>query len=169
MQEAPQPPLWRVLAAFVGAPFAAALLLAWVQPAYDGLPSVVDRIFRTFLLYLIIGAFQPTVLVGLPTYLVLRRQLWPTPLNCALAGAAVASLPWLLLAFILPGAEYSVDGGHITVEHGYKTVWGWLELGTASGWLALLGAFAGLVFWVIAAAGWKGAPKAAMGRIPPLT
>jgi len=29
------------------------------------------------------------------------------------------------------------------------------------GWLALLGLFAGLVFWVIAAAGWKASPKTA--------
>jgi hypothetical protein len=161
MREVAQPPLWRVLAAFAGAPVAAALALACVLPAYDGLPNLLDRIFRTFLLYLIIGACPPAVLVGLPTYLVLRRRLRPTPLNCAFAGAAEASLPWLLLAIILPGADYSFDGGHITVEHGQKTVWGWLGLGAASGWLALLGAFAGLVFWVIAAAGWKGAPKTA--------
>lgn len=161
MPEAARPPLWRILAAFAGAPFAAALLLACVQPAYDGLPSMVDRILRTFLLYLIIGACPPTVLVGLPAYLVLRKRLRPTALNCGLVGAAVASLPWLFLAIVLPGPDYAFDGGHVTVEHGQKTLWGWLDLLTAMGWLALLGAFAGLIFWVIAAAGWKGAPKTA--------
>jgi hypothetical protein len=121
----------------------------------------VDRIFRTFVIYLVIGACPPTVLVGLPAYLILRKRLRPTPLNCVLAGAGVASLPWLLLDVVLPGADYAFDGGHITVEHGRRTLSGWLDLGTASGALALLGAFAGLVFWVIAAAGWKGSPKTA--------
>jgi hypothetical protein len=161
MQAAAQPPLWRVIAAFAGAPLAAAFLLACIQPAYDGLPSLADRVFRTFIIYLFIGACPPTVLVGLPTYLILRKRLRPTPLNCALAGAGVASLPWLLLVVALPGADYAFDGGHITVEHGQKTLWGWLDLGTASGALALLGAFAGLVFWVIAAAGRRDSPKTA--------
>ena len=161
MRETAQPPIWRVLAAFAGAPFAAALVLACVQPAYDGLPSMVDRIFRTFLLYLFIGACPPTVLVGLPTYLIHPKRQRPTPLNCALAGAAVASLPWLLLAVVLPDADYAFDSGHVSVERGQRTLWGWLDLGTALGWLALLGLFAGLVFWVIAAAGWKASPKTA--------
>jgi hypothetical protein len=131
------------------------------MPAYGGLPNIADRVYRTFLIYLFIGAWPPTILVGAPTYLVLRNRLRPTTLNCVLAGAVVASLPWLLLAVVLPGADYSYDGGHVTVEHGQKTLWGWLDLATATGSLALVGAFAGFVFWVIAAAGWKGAPKAA--------
>jgi hypothetical protein len=122
---------------------------------------MVDRIVRSFVMYLIFGACPPTVLVGLPTYLVLRKRLRPTPLNCALAGSAVASLPWLLLDVILPGADYAFDGGHVTVEHGQKTLWGWLDLAMASGSFALLGAFAGVVFWVIAAGGWKRAPTTA--------
>src|SRR5580658_5529325 len=134
MRQEAQPPLWRVLAAFAGAPLAAALILACIQPAYDGLPSPADRIFRTFLLYLIIGAIPPTVLVGIPVYLVLRKRLRPTPLNCALAGAVVASLPWLILAVVLPGADYASIGRHVTVEHGQRTVWWWLDLGAAMGW-----------------------------------
>jgi hypothetical protein len=160
MREAAQPPLWRVIAAFTGAPVAAALLLACAQPAFDGLPNIVDRIVRTFAMYLVFGACPPTVLVGLPTYLTLRKRLRPTPLNCAFVGAAVASLPWLLLV-VLPGADYVFDGGHITVDHGQRTLWGWLDLGAAFGALALLGGFAGLVFWVIAAAGSRRTPKTA--------
>jgi len=147
-------PIFRVLAAFVIAPAVAALLLASLEPLYAGLPSLMDRVFRTFLLYLLIGGYPSAWMLGIPAYILFRHRLRPTPVNCASVGAAVATLPWLVLG-LLSVPDYSYDGGRITVEHGHRTLPGWLDFGTSLGGLAAIGAFAGITFWIVAAAGIK--------------
>jgi hypothetical protein len=152
----PVPPphsTWRVVAAFLIAPLAAAAAMACLEPGY-GLTNAVERIYRTAIFYS--GAYPSTIILGLPTFLFLRRKVAASPLNCVLAGAFVADAPWtaLLIALsFLNGQGYSASfGGHDTIVDGHTTVWGWIELGKFSLELAAFGAFGGLIFWLIAAA-----------------
>jgi len=143
------PSRWRVLGAFFVAPLVAAFVFATVLPAYAGLSNIYDRIFRTCMLYLAFAAYPQTLILGVPVYFILRTRLRPSPLNCALAGAFVASLPWAVLGF-LSTADYSFDGGHVTAVHGHKTIWGWIDLATDVGQIAIIGLFAGFIFWLVA-------------------
>lgn len=148
------PPLWRVLLAFVVAPTLVALVLAVVSSIYDGGPYLWERLWRSAILFSVFAVAQGLV-VGVPLYLLLRNRLNATPFNCALAGAVVAALPWLVINLLTPGPEYAYGGGHITDQNGHRTLAGWLDIAMSLGWLALMGLCAGLVFWLVAAAGLK--------------
>jgi hypothetical protein len=115
---------------------------------------VLDRVLRTSIAYLVFGAYPSAVIIGLPTFLALKRRVKPTAFNCALVGAFVASLPWLALG-LLGTADYSYDDGHITAIHGQKTLWGWIYLAELVGQIALIGLLGGLVFWLVAMVGLK--------------
>lgn len=141
----------RVILGFIIAPLVAALLLAALVPLYAGLHSLPERIFRTLPLYLVVGGYVPTIIFGIPAYFLLRKRLRPTAVNCALIGAAVAIAPWFILRLVTPLPNEAFSGGHVTVLHQYYTFWGWLDLATNVGYLFLLGAFAGFVFWFVAA------------------
>jgi len=65
----PYPPKGRLIAAFVCAPLASALAFACFEPLYAGLPNYIDRVFRTFLWYFLIGGLPTAAAVGVPTYL----------------------------------------------------------------------------------------------------
>jgi hypothetical protein len=89
-----------------------------------------------------------------PAFLILRNRVSASALNCGLAGALVASIPWLILGLVSnPDQGYS--HGHVTHENGVKTWWSWIDLLTFVAEIAALGAFAGVVFWTVAAAGTK--------------
>jgi hypothetical protein len=146
------PPWWRVLLAFAVAPAVAALAFSCVSPAYEGLPNIFDRIWRTFPLAALVGGYLPAILIGLPAYAILRRRLRPTLLNCTGVAASVAGLPWILLS-VLPAADSASINGHATVVNHHVTwfgVWTGLEMAAMAG---AFGATAGLVFWLIACAG----------------
>ena len=148
----PPPDAERVFWAFILAPAVGAFALACYEPLYSGLPHLVDRIFQTFYVYLVVGAYPPTLIFGLPAYLILRRRIRPTALNCAIAGAIVAALPWILIGLLsLP--DYATEDGHITNENGHLTLWGLYDLAKLAGPIALIGSFTGVVFWAAAAAG----------------
>ncbi len=136
--------------AFVLAPAVAALVLACVIPLYPGLPSFHDRVWRTFLLFLLVGAYPAALLLGLPAFFALKDRVSPTPFNCAVVGAAVASVPWLLLG-LLSSPDYAYSNGHVTHNNGVITMWGLIDLATFVAQIAALGFFAGLVFWAVAA------------------
>jgi hypothetical protein len=112
--------------AFAVAPAVAALVFSFLQPAYAGLPSLADRIYKTFLNVALVGAYPSAIIIGLPAFFILRsRQERPTAWFCALTGAWVASLPLVpFFGLTIPMAE-----------------------------IAAAGALGGLVFWVVAAAG----------------
>ncbi len=126
------PPLWRVALAFLLAPFAG----FWAYTLVGGLaegrsaasylpPSPFDPV--------LIFAYAPALLFGLPVYLVLRGRVSPSWLNCALTGSAVAALG-LLITVLVFGSPFT---------------WG---LAIAFVVVAVAGAVGGLLFWIIAAA-----------------
>ncbi len=146
------PPTWRIVAAFAIVPGIASLLLAVVNPAYDGISDQLERIWRSALAFAVFGAYPATVVLGLPAFFMLRRHFDAKIVNCSLTGALVASLPWFVLPmFSLPDSA-SVDG-QATVIDGSFTAYGWLTNLTFVGQIALLGAASGVLFWLIAAAG----------------
>ena len=141
----------RIVAAFIITPLLAAFVLACIQPLYAGLTSLPDRIFRTTMIYSFFGAYPAALVFGLPAFMFLRRRVKASILNCAFAGAIVASLPWLLLGLI-SNPEYAYSNGHVTHQNGAKTWAGWVDLFGFVGAIATLGAAAGMVFWIIAVA-----------------
>ena len=122
-QERAYPPTWRIVAAFAIVPGVAALLLAVLSPAYDGLSDQFERIWRSALAFAVFGAYPATVVLGLPAFFMLRRHFDPKIVNCSLTGAVVASLPWFVLStFSLPDSA-SIDG-QATVIDGSLTAYG---------------------------------------------
>ena len=151
------PPAWRVIAAFLIAPGFAALLMAMLMPAYDGIPDPLERVWRSALIFAVFGAYPTTLIFAIPAFFMLRRHFDAKLLNCSLAGAGVAALPWLILSMISQPDSASTNG-RATVIDGSLTTYGWLEILTFVGQIAAFGAAGGALFWVIAAAG-SGAGK----------
>ncbi len=89
----PVPPAWRIVLAFVLTPAIAALPLACIFPMYFGLP-IGERIIRTASLYALIGAYPPTAVLGVPTFLFLKGRVKASAFSCGFAGAFVAVAPW---------------------------------------------------------------------------
>lgn len=118
-----RPKAWRVLLAFSVAPGLASLALAWAQPLYAGLPDLWSRVARSTFLYAFFGAYPLTILFGLPLYFTIRGRLKPTLLNCSWAGTVTAAAPCLLLGLLF-NPDYAFSNGHVTHEHGMKTLWG---------------------------------------------
>ena len=141
-------PLWRLALAFIVVPGAAALLMAILQPLYAGLPNYWDRVFRTALVYVVVGAYPSAIVLGVPAYFLLRNRLRPTIINCTVVGAIVASLPWFVLA-LFSSPDYASYGGVVTYENGGITLaglfYGLIDIGIIS----IFGAAAGMLFWLI--------------------
>ncbi len=146
------PPRWRVIAGFIVAPAAVAIVLAAVAPLYAGLDSYGERVWRTAPAYGLFGGYTPALVFGVPAYMLLAQRVTPTPLRCALVGAVVAALPWSFLSIGSMPDQASIDD-RATVVDGVQTIYGWLEAGKFVGGIALVGALTGLLFWLIAAAG----------------
>ncbi len=98
-QTALSPPWWRVALGFLLAPFAG----FWAYMLIGGLaegrlassyfpPSPFDPV--------IIFAYAPPFLFGLPAYLVFRDRVAPSALNCVLTGVAVAILGLMLTVLL---------------------------------------------------------------------
>ena len=142
------PPAWRVLLGFVVAPAIAALLMATLMPAYDGLP-MPERIWKSAQIYTLVGAYPSALIFGLPAYLLLRRHLDPTIVKCMSVGASVAALPWLILSILPSGATQESVGGRATVIDGQRTLYGWMLNAESVLQIATFGAVGGLMFWLI--------------------
>lgn len=93
------PSAWKVIVGFIVAPACAACLLAAVMPGYDGLPPF-ERFWQAAWLYAVIGAYPPTIVLGIPAYFALRRQVAANIRNSALVGATLPFAPWGLLVLI---------------------------------------------------------------------
>lgn len=126
------PHLWRVVLAFAITPGIGALALSLLSPLGAGLDGHFERMWRSALIFSVF-AYPQGLLFGLPIYGFLRNRL--TWLNCSLAGLSVAAIPWLIV-FLLSGDK--------TADQ-YRTIF---EL---AGLIAISGAVAGFVFWVIVA------------------
>ncbi|MBB2961189.1 hypothetical protein [Methylobacterium sp. R2-1] len=145
-------PLWRIIAAFSIAPGAAALLMALSKPEkYAGLHPI-DQVWRTARMYALFGAYPAAVMLGIPAFLMLRKKLHPSPVNCALVGAVTASLPWLIVMLFFP-PQYAGIGDRATVIDYTRTAYGWQEMFLTIFKTALFGACGGFIFWVIAVSG----------------
>jgi hypothetical protein len=142
---------WRILAGFLVAPLVGAAAMACVQPFHAGLQSIAEQIYRTTIALCLFGAYPATIIFGLPTFLLLRRKVAASPLNCALAGACVAAAPWLALALF--SLLYVFGGGYGPIANGRDIVRGWIEFSKMILEVAAFGALGGLVFWLIATAG----------------
>lgn len=145
-----KPSGWRLLAGFLLAPMPPVLLGSAVFPAYDGLKHLWLRILMTFPWALIFCGYVPALFVGLPTYAFLRRRLRLTMLNCILAGAFVAALPFGLIA-AFPIAESASTNGEPTIVYGRLTWFGITENLKMVGMLAAFGALGGGVFRLVVA------------------
>src|SRR5690242_2779626 len=120
-----EPPIWRIVTAFLIAPGAAAFLMAILMPAYDGINAPFERIWRSAVAFALFGAYPTTLLVGLPAFFLLRKRLAPKLINCSLAGAVVAALPWLILSLLGRPDTASIDG-KATIAEGSYTAYGWI-------------------------------------------
>jgi hypothetical protein len=154
--EASRPPSWRVAAAFAFAPAIAALAFSVLNPMYAGLTDLSVRIWKTFPSVAIVGGYVPTLIFGLPAYLILRTKLRPTVLSCAAVGALVAAFPWALLT-LLPVAQEASTGGRPTVVQGHLTWFGLYEGAKLTGQIGLFGCLGGAAFWLISTAGHRSA------------
>lgn len=125
------PPTWRVVLGFLLAPALAAILIASWFSAFDGRMPLPERIVRSAKIYAIVGAYPSAVICGVPAYLILRRHLAPSILNCMAAGAAVAALPLFVISLLSSGL----------VKDSLGTM---LLIGAS-------GAVAGLLFWFVVA------------------
>jgi hypothetical protein len=96
------------------------------------------------------------LIFGVPAYLLLKRlrvvSPWPTIAVAALIGAL---FPWLSHWHRLdPSSSVSINGCEI-VARGVTTACGYRHLAQGTILPALVGAAAGLVFWLIYAGGWR--------------
>lgn len=123
---------------------------------------MAERVWRSALVYAVIGAYPPAALFGIPAYFALRRHFAPHITNCAIAGAVVASLPWAFLTLVNTPDQAIIDN-RTTVINGSKTAFGWLMTAQLLGEIALFGALGGALFWAIAVAG-SGAGKVRDGE-----
>lgn len=141
-QEHAPRPLRHVAVAFLLAPLAPAAVLALSEP------PTVDRMFY-FIFAALVGGYLPALLFGLPLYPLVRRHL--RRLRWAIAfGATVATLPWLLAMALLGRADLMANT-RLAFSHGLAVS---LHAGEGPALIvaaAMLGALAGLVFWIVTA------------------
>lgn len=153
----------RIILAFLIAPLAPSALAATLT-LFDGHPNGG---YRQWFALFAFAAFPTALLLGAPAYFLLRNRLKPRLVYIVLTGGLIAVAPWMLLVIFGPAPEFASSGQRVTVEHGARTLWGWLEaLGSISGIFAL-GLIGGFTFWLVALGlpGWKtNGPPSALDR-----
>lgn len=140
----------RVIVAFIFTPIVISLAVAFAMPLYEGLPDYYDRVLRTWPFYVFFGAVPPTLIFGIPAFLMLRKLVRLSLLSCATVGAVIAALPWFVIGLFPTGSAWT--GGRATIINGQYTTYGWLELGESLLMISAAGAVGGAIFWAIAAA-----------------
>jgi hypothetical protein len=148
-----EPPAWRIVVGFVAAPALAAAAYSCALPACDGISNLYQRVFMTFVMCCLFGAYPTAIVFGIPTFFLLRKRLRPTLISCALAGACVAAMPWVLLTILPSPASFIQEGRHIEIVEDHKTVWWWINLAIADAQVAAVGLLGGLAFWFALTAG----------------
>ena len=132
MDEQPAP--HRLVWAFAAAPAAGALVIALGMAAVTG--SLAGGLFIGGFGVALVG-YPATLIVGLPAYLALRRRMRLTLVRCAVAGAAIAGVPLMIVMSVMMLADGASmrDLGNLLLPIG----------------AAVAGAVGGLVFWAVAA------------------
>jgi hypothetical protein len=77
----------------------------------------------------------------------------------------VAAAPWLLLSIIETADEESI-GNVVMVHHHVRTLAGWAEEIKFVGGIAILGAIAGVVFWLTVVPGARNRTAASPDQLP---
>lgn len=118
----------RIIAAFSVAPLVPSLVVACAGP-FEGSPEEMLVGVFVRLIYSLFFGYLLMLVLGLPAFALLWGRVQPSALRCTLVGAAIAALPGLLLAAVMPVFPWGVIGR-----------------------LAALGALGGVTFWAAAAA-----------------
>ncbi|UDF05220.1 hypothetical protein [Asticcacaulis sp. AND118] len=148
------PPIWRVLLAFLAAPFVVAAGFGWMYPFDGQSPSNAAVAFKSAAIYLYAVLYPLMFFVGLPSYLTLRHFVKATPSYSASIGVISTLIPWVAIEMLFGPFKDEANGVAVH-SSGARTAAGWLDFLVLGGWIVALGALAGLVFWVVAIAGHK--------------
>lgn len=148
------PPWWRLILGFAIAPLIASTTLACIISLYAGLPNFLTRVAQIAWICALFGGYPATIVFGVPAYLVLRRRVAPSVINCSLVGAIIAATPWIILV-MRSKATHAYSNNHFTVQDSVITWWGLLDFIILIAELSVLGAFTGTIFWIIIAYGLK--------------
>ncbi len=117
--------------------------LTWVV-----LNGGVSEIFGGIAAWAVVVSWVVTVVIGMPTYLLLKAKGCISFRSLTLGGALISVAPWLLLSF--PGSTtHSVVGQTIIIENGSYTTAGLLYQAKFLLGFGFCGAVSGLVFWLI--------------------
>jgi hypothetical protein len=143
----PQPKAWRIILGFVLSPLIPAVFL--VAPTFPALGLVM--------LYV----YPPTILLGVPTYFLLRHRVRPRIWILMLAGGIIAAAPWAAYLLYVEGPTNGSIGTLFSdcqnvIDH--KTTW--CGLNSTLEFFAMLfelGAAGGLIFWLCLV--WRGFSK----------
>jgi hypothetical protein len=151
----------RAIAGFILAPLIVAMAIACIVfvLAATGEPGGLGRAFFASTLALgiaVLVGWASALILGVPAYLALKRlrivSPWPTIAIAALIGAL---FPWHSHWHRLdPSSSISINGCEI-VARGVTTACGYRHLALDTIMPALVGAMAGVVFWLIYAGGWR--------------
>ena len=143
-------PAWRIVVAFAVASTVAAFVLAGLYTVQGGIPSVTSTVLRTTLALCLYGAWPATLLLAVPTYLVLRRRVRPTLLNGMVTGAILAALLSSAPGPFMRPSDAWVGGREVILD-GQTTVWGWIARAKLMASIVIAGAVGGAIFGIAAA------------------
>jgi len=142
-----EPPFWRVLLGFALAPLVPAsafFCVAALSTPNIYLPSGI-------IIYTLIFAYGPVIVIGLGAYSTLKRFLRPRLITiCGLAGAVAAAPARLAMRLLFRSYDYYQSGQHVWIENGQRTWWGIAEDMKFFGLIFGLGALAGAAFCLLA-------------------
>lgn len=124
----------------------AAILAAALAPALV-VSALSGKTALKLLPLLTVTGLMFVVVLGLPTYLALRRTGWARWWTALTVGAVIGCLP-ILLSLLHGEPESASENGVATVLAGQRTAAGWMSLGGAAMALAGLGALGSAAFWL---------------------
>ena len=117
--------------------------LTWVA-----LNGGVSELFGGIAAWAVVVSWVISIVIGIPTYLLLKVKGCVTFRSLTLGGALISVAPWLLLSF--PGnTTRSVVGQTIIIENGSYTTAGLLYQAKFLLGFGFCGAVSGVVFWLI--------------------
>jgi hypothetical protein len=138
---------FRIFCAFFLAPLLPCVLFA--------LPVLLERDGWIFPIWLLGGAEIIVVIAAIPSYLIWRRfsrfGIRQSVQLGAAIGAAFSVIMLLLPLALYPDSTSSYgDGGGYVVDHGRRTLHGWIDFAEGLGLTTVFGASIGLVFGCLA-------------------
>jgi hypothetical protein len=111
-------------------------------------PKLAPLVF----VFTLVIALSHAVLLGLPIFLIFQSRGWIGITACVVLGFAIGAVPGGILTF--PVSDFALygsawAGGTPTAISGLSTAAIWVSYIKPVMYLGLLGAFGGLVFWVV--------------------